>query len=253
MTVGSPPRVAVLIDGDNISPKVISLLFNHIAGIGDPIVRRVYSNLSGGSGRWGSAAADRSLRIVHVPSVSDGKNATDIALTIDAMDTLSAGRVDAFAIVSSDSDFTPLATRIRESGSDVHGYGAAHTPAAFQRACSSFTFLEELLFNGKGQTTMSARWTLAPSQAEALLVLAVLRLGGATREVSLSELGAHLKRYEPHFDPKQFKCKGLGSLVEKLDSLEVLHGVNGNTVRLKVASGGNGSTSTHMQPAVAKS
>jgi uncharacterized protein (TIGR00288 family) len=215
------PKVAVLIDGDNVSPKIVSALFNHIACIGDPTTRRVYVNVAGRGNKWSAAMADQSLSPVHVSSVSSGKNAADIALTIDAMDLIHSKRADAFVIVSSDADYTRLATRIREAGYAIHGYGAAHTPVSFQRACSSFMHLEELGTGAASGAGRAGKWKLAPTDAEATLVLAVLRLGGGSDAVDLSRLGEYLRRHEPYFDPRVFRCRTLSELVDKLESLDL--------------------------------
>ena len=228
------PRVALLIDGDNISPKVMPRLLERVLLLGKPTVKRVFMNLSGGGARWSGAVAARSLVPVHVQPVSDGKNATDIALTIYAMDLLHSDRVDDFAIVSSDADFARLATRITEHGCVVHGFGVKQTPESFQRACSDFTFLETLVLKGVGGPLKSARWMLEPSDAEPLLVLAVLRMGGGKRFVSLSELGNHLARYEPEFDPRVFRRRSLRELLVSLESMDVQPLSPGYGVRLKI-------------------
>lgn len=241
--LGAPTKVAVLIDGDNVSPKIVPALFNHIARIGDPTVRRVFVNVAGRGAKWSAAIVDRSLSPVHVSSVSTGKNAADIALTIDAMDILRNRRVDAFVIVSSDSDYARLATRIREEGHAVHGYGAAHTPVSFQRACSSFMHLEELGVGGASGAGRAGKWKLAPTVAEATLVLAVLRLGGGEEDVDLSRLGEYLRRHEPHFDPRVFRCRTLGELVDKLESFDLISDSGSKFVRLRIGTARNQSTS----------
>ena len=236
-------KVAVLIDGDNVSPRVVPALFNHVARIGDPTVRRVYTNIAGKGNKWSPTMGDRSLSPVHVSSVSLGKNAADIALTVDAMDLLNSGRVNAFAIVSSDADYTRLATRIREEGHVVHGYGDAHTPASFQRACSSFKFFNELGPGGASGAGGAGKWKLAPTDAEATLVLAVLRLGGGLVDVDLSKLGEHLRRHEPHFDPRVYRCRTLGELLGKLESFDVVTSSGVKSVRLRIGGARNQSTS----------
>ena len=237
------PKLAVLIDGDNVSPKMVPQLFNQLARVGDPTVRRVYVNVANRSAAWLGAMAIRSLSPVHVSTVSPGKNASDIALTVDAMDLLHAKRVDGFAIVSSDADFTRLAVRIREHGLAVHGYGASHTPVSFQWACTSFGFIEELVLKGASGAPASGKWTLAPTDAEALLVLAVLRLGDGKAEVDLSRLGEYLRQHEPQFDPKVFRCRSLGDLVGKLESFDLISDGERKAVRLRIGGTRNQSTS----------
>ena len=140
------PRLAVLIDADNTSPRIAAGLFDEIAKIGEASVRRIYGDFS--STRLKSWA-DLLNRYAIVPqqnfAYTTGKNASDIALVIDAMDLLYSGRFDGFCLVSSDSDFTRLASRIREQGVDVFGFGAQKTPESFRQACRRFIYTENLL------------------------------------------------------------------------------------------------------------
>jgi len=127
------PRLAVLIDADNTSARIASGLFEEIAKIGEASVRRIYGDFSGASLKgWSDILSTHAIiphqNFAYVP----GKNASDIALVIDAMDLLHSGRFDGFCLVSSDSDFTRLAARIREQGTDVYGFGAQKTPQSFR-------------------------------------------------------------------------------------------------------------------------
>ena len=138
-------RLAVLIDADNISAKVAKDVFEELAGYGTLTVKRAY-------GDWTTSQLHGWKEQLHAYAIAPmqqfgytvGKNSTDSALIIDAMDLLYAGHLDGFVIVSSDSDFTRLATRLRESGKTVYGVGAKKTPRAFRDACDKFTFLEVL-------------------------------------------------------------------------------------------------------------
>src|SRR6476619_4633001 len=138
-------RLAVLIDADNTSPKLIKEMFEELAGYGTITVKRAYGDwtnlhLTG----WRDVLLGNAISPQQQFAYTVGKNATDSALIIDAMDLLYSGNVDGFAIVSSDSDFTPLATRLRESGKRVIGVGQRKTPQAFVAACERFVFLEVL-------------------------------------------------------------------------------------------------------------
>ena len=138
-------RLAVLIDADNISAKVAKDVFEELAGYGTLTVKRAYgdwttSQLNG----WKDQLHAYAIAPMQQFAYTVGKNSTDSALIIDAMDLLYAGHLDGFVIVSSDSDFTRLATRLRESGMTVYGLGAKKTPRAFRDACDKFTFLEVL-------------------------------------------------------------------------------------------------------------
>ena len=138
-----PHRVAVLIDCDNISHQLCGAIFEETSGHGTLGIKRGYGDwtsptLSG----WKAKLSDHALQPIQQFAYTAGKNATDSALIIDAMDLLYSGNVDVFCLVSSDSDFTRLAMRLRESGKTVYGIGGKKTPVAFQNACDRFTYTE---------------------------------------------------------------------------------------------------------------
>ena len=136
------PLLAVLIDADNTSPKFAGAIFEEIAAIGEASVRRCYADFSSQQmAGWNKVQAEHGLVPLHSPAYTVGKNSSDIALVIDAMDLMHTGRFDGFVLVSSDSDFTRLASRIREQGLDVYGIGQQKTPEAFRRVCKRFIFL----------------------------------------------------------------------------------------------------------------
>ncbi|MDI7862035.1 NYN domain-containing protein [Rhizobiaceae bacterium n13] len=139
-------RLAVLIDGENASARIADGLFKEIASIGDASVRRIYGDFANACSKsWAEAAAKHAIIPQQQFNNTVGKNASDIALVIDAMDLLHDGRFDGFCLVSSDSDFTRLAVRIREHGADVFGFGEKKTPESFRNACHRFVHLEDLL------------------------------------------------------------------------------------------------------------
>src|SRR3954463_8746953 len=140
-----PTRLAVLIDSDNTTASLTTELLAEIAKYGTPTIKRAYGDwttphLAG----WKDELLGHAIQPIQQFAYTRGKNSTDSALIIDAMDLLYAGNVEGFVIVSSDSDFTRLATRLRESGMTVYGIGAQKTPRAFRDACDKFTFLEVL-------------------------------------------------------------------------------------------------------------
>ncbi len=138
-------RLAVLIDADNSPASIADSLFEEIAGLGDASIRRIYGDFSGTRmGRWQSVLARHAINPTQQFAYTTGKNASDITLVIEAMDLLHLGRVDGFCLVSSDSDFTRLASRIREQGLLVYGFGAKKTPEAFIQACTRFIYIENL-------------------------------------------------------------------------------------------------------------
>jgi uncharacterized LabA/DUF88 family protein len=138
-------KLAVLIDADNASPAAIDGLLAEVAKYGTAHVKRAYGDWTGASLRgWKEQLLDQSIQPIQQFAYTKGKNATDAAMVIDAMDLLYSGRFDGFCLVSSDSDFTRLASRIRESGLTVYGFGERKTPKPFVSACDKFIYLENL-------------------------------------------------------------------------------------------------------------
>src|SRR5262245_39800612 len=139
-------RLAVLIDADNASAKIADALFEEIAKIGEASVRRIYGDFSNGRSKgWADILSKHAIIPQQQFAYTTGKNASDITLVIDAMDLLHRGQFNGFCLVSSDSDFTRLAARIREQGVDVYGFGERKTPESFRQACKRFFYTENLL------------------------------------------------------------------------------------------------------------
>ena len=144
-------RLAVLIDADNTSAKWADDIFKEIATLGEASVRRIYGDFSGPQLRsWEKKLAGLAVVPHQQFAYTKGKNSSDIALVIDAMDLMHTGRFDGFVLVSSDSDFARLASRLREQGLQVFGIGRRNTPDAFRKACKRFIFIENLLGDGEG-------------------------------------------------------------------------------------------------------
>src|SRR6266498_2638200 len=140
------PRFAVLIDADNTSPLIAGGLFEEVAKFGEASVRRIYGDFSGQRLKsWADILQKFAIDPYQQFAYTTGKNASDIALVIDAMDLLHTGRFDGFCLVSSDSDFTRLASRIREQGLDAFGFGEQKTPESFRQACRRFIYTENLV------------------------------------------------------------------------------------------------------------
>ena len=157
-------RLAVLIDADNTSAKWADAIFEEIATLGEASVRRIYGDFSGPQLRsWERKLAGLAVVPHQQFAYTKGKNSSDIALVIDAMDLMHTGRFDGFVLVSSDSDFTRLASRLREQGLQVFGIGRRNTPEAFRKACKRFIFIENLLSDGD-----AVRETDEPGQGEPL-------------------------------------------------------------------------------------
>jgi NYN domain/OST-HTH/LOTUS domain len=140
------PRIALLIDADNASASSAEAILADLEGRGRVTVRRAFGNWAGSNlQQWRANLNANAIVPVQQFAYAPGKNATDMAMVINAMDLLHTGTIDAFALVSSDSDFTPLAVRLRESGAPVFGYGRANTPDAFVRACTTFAYADGLV------------------------------------------------------------------------------------------------------------
>src|SRR5947209_10266766 len=168
----SPRRFAVLIDADNTSPRIAAGLFEEIAKFGEASVRRIYGDFSGTRLKsWAEILQKYAIDPYQQFAYTTGKNASDIALVIDAMDLLHSGRFDGFCLVSSDSDFTRLAARIREQGVDVFGFGEHKTPESFRQACRRFVYTENLLAGTANSQGAASRPTpLQPPDAAAAII-----------------------------------------------------------------------------------
>src|ERR1700752_2725765 len=146
-SVDTSAKLAVLIDADNASPAAIDGLLAEVAKFGTAHVKRAYGDWTGTSVKgWKDQLLTQSIQPIQQFAYTTGKNATDAAMVIDAMDLLYSGRFDGFCIVSSDSDFTRLAARLRESSMTVYGFGERKTPKPFVAACDKFVYIENLRF-----------------------------------------------------------------------------------------------------------
>ena len=214
-------KLAVLIDADNTSPKVADRLFEEVAKIGTASLRRIYGDFSKGQqAGWEKALARHAIQPTQQFAYTTGKNATDITLVIEAMDLLHAGWFDGFCLVSSDSDFTRLAARIREQGIDVYGIGQQKTPEAFRQACTRFIFTENFVTDDGPAPAKSA---LSP-MAEAIELI-----GKALEQMEedpegwfqLGAVGQRLQNLSPEFDTRTFGQPKLSDLVEATGRFEI--------------------------------
>src|ERR1700678_3283885 len=153
MAAENAVRLAVLIDADNAQPAITEPLLAEVAKYGTAHVKRAYGDWTGTSLKgWKDHLLAQSIQPIQQFAYTTGKNATDAAMVIDAMDLLYSGHLDGFCIVSSDSDFTRLAARLRESGLTVYGFGERKTPKPFVAACDKFIYIENLTFNVDADT-----------------------------------------------------------------------------------------------------
>ena len=226
-TDSSAVRIAVLIDADNTSPKYAEAILDELAKYGTPTIKRAYGDWSSPRlGGWTRELNARAIRGMHQNAYTTGKNSTDSALIIDAMDLLYAGNVEAFAIVSSDSDFTSLALRLRESGKVVYGLGRQKTPVSLQNACDRFIQLEVLGTDASREeepeeTEDEETAGSAPQlNLQSVLTKAVNATADDDGWAALSAIGSHLARSHPSFDPRTFGHGKLSSLVSDQPWLE---------------------------------
>lgn len=206
-------RLAVLIDADNTSAKLIKEMFEELASYGTITVKRAYGDWTNPHlNSWREVLLGNAISPQQQFAYTHGKNATDSALIIDAMDLLYSGNVDGFAIVSSDSDFTPLATRLRESGKRVIGVGQRKTPKAFVEACERFLFLEVL---ADESTVAEPLKEDQPRAIQSVLTKALNKVETDDDDwSSLSALGNHLNRTDPSFDARNYGFGKLSDLVK---------------------------------------
>jgi uncharacterized LabA/DUF88 family protein len=217
------PRLAVLIDADNASAKIADGLFEEIAKIGQASVRRIYGDFSSTRSKaWADILSKHAIIPQQQFAYTTGKNASDITLVIDAMDLLHSGRFDGFCLVSSDSDFTRLASRIREEGIDVFGFGAQKTPESFRQACRRFIYTENLLPEAQvADAGKPAKPLQSLAHAKRILNKVISEMESEDGWVTLGHVGSQLANLASDFDPRTYGFRKLSDLVRKIDTLEL--------------------------------
>jgi len=217
------PRLAVLIDADNTSPRIADGLFEEIAQVGEASVRRIYGDFSQGRLKgWADILAKHAIIPQQQFAYTTGKNASDITLVIDAMDLLHSGRLDGFCLVSSDSDFTRLAARIREQGVDVFGFGEQKTPESFRQACRRFIYTENLVPDAAVNVASATKQALQPaSRAKSIIKKAILQMETEDGWAPLGAVGTQLANLAPDFDPRTFGCRKLSDLVRETGAFDI--------------------------------
>lgn len=220
MAIPTSDKLAVLIDADNAQASIAEELLGEIATYGTATVKRAYGDWTTQNlVRWKETLHNLAIQPVQQFRFTVGRNATDSALIIDAMDLLHGGTVDGFCLVSSDSDFTRLATRIREAGRAVYGFGEEKTPRPFVAACDKFVYTEILRPASKGASAPKL-----PTPTEALQPALVQAISAATRDdgwALLSAVGVLVSKANPSFDSRNFGYRKLGELVRAQPYLEV--------------------------------
>lgn len=220
-------RLAVLIDADNAQPAVIKALLEEVALFGEAIVRRIYGDFTTpSSSSWKGLLNEHSIKAIQQFAYTVGKNATDSTMIIDAMDLLYTRRLDGFCLVTSDSDFTGLAVRLREEGLLVYGFGEQKTPEAFRNACHKFIFTEVLRPSSKKLPAPSPASpavastsgqqpgvSAGPDIPTDFLMEALNKSVDDSGWSHLGTFGSYLQKIKPDFDTRMYGFKKLSDLV----------------------------------------
>lgn len=232
-------KLALLIDADNVSAKYITPVLEELSKYGNVTCKRIYGDWTNTQHAvWKEELLKNSISPIQQFSYTQGKNATDSAMIIDAMDILYAGNVNGFCIVSSDSDFTRLASRLRESGNMVIGMGEEKTPQPFRKACDVFTCLELLVEesqmeeesrNHRGQKQKSSQKTLQEVDSaigkeaiEEAIVKIITENQNSDKETGLGEVGSRLVKLYPDFDVRSYGYSLLSKLLEDFTKIKII-------------------------------
>jgi uncharacterized LabA/DUF88 family protein len=225
-------KLAVLIDADNVPYANVKEMLEEISKNGTPTIKRIYADwtkptVSG----WKQVLLENAITPVQQYSYTIGKNSSDSALIIDAMDILYSGKVNGFCIVSSDSDFTRLATRLREAGMTVIGFGEKKTPQAFISACDKFIYIE-ILKTVNSESDNIAKTTEKPKQKKEplskvdsetirLITESVNDLADESGWTFLGSLGHHILKKKPDFDPRNYGFQKLLPLIKNVNKFDI--------------------------------
>jgi uncharacterized LabA/DUF88 family protein len=211
-------KLAVLIDADNAQPRIVDGLLVEIANYGTASVKRIYGDWTGpGLKGWKEVLLQHSIQPMQQFAYTKGKNATDSAMIIDAMDLLYTGNFNGFCIVTSDSDFTKLASRIREAGLLVYGFGEQKTPSAFVSACDKFIYTEVLRAKTDESVAIAKKSSNELKQDAKLVSLlrnAVEVSSDDSGWAHLAPVGSNIAKQSPEFDPRNYGYVKLGELVK---------------------------------------
>lgn len=237
-------NIAVLIDGDNAQPKLLKEIIEEVSKYGKATIRRIYGDWTAPQmNGWKTVLNQHSFNPIQKFSYTTGKNSTDSSLIIDAMDILHQDNVDGFCIVSSDSDYTGLAKRIREEGMFVMGIGEKKTPEAFVKSCEVFTYTDNLLneiesevkFENKPSHTSTKQSynkkfiQLTPDDARTIHKAFIISLNDDDGDLAyISQIGKNIKKIDPSFDTRAYGINSLKKLFEGLEDYQVIKNeVNG--------------------------
>ncbi len=223
-------KLAVLIDGDNIPSAYVKDMMEEIAKYGNPTIKRIYGDWTNPRlGKWKNLLLENAITPIQQYGYTAGKNATDSAMIIDAMDILYSGDVDGFCLVSSDSDFTRLATRLREAGMQVYGIGEKKTPNPFIVACDKFIYLEILKKQSEGEATETTSSKDSGKSGVDKITQKEIKLIASTIDdvadddgwAFLGDVGSLLQKKQPNFDSRNYGFQKLTPLISTIPNIEV--------------------------------
>jgi uncharacterized LabA/DUF88 family protein len=221
-------NMAILIDGDNISSAYIKEMMEEITKYGNPTIKRIYGDWTNPHlVKWKNVLLENAITPIQQYGYTTGKNATDSAMIIDAMDILYSGKVGGFCIVSSDSDFTRLATRLREAGMQVIGIGEKKTPNPFIVACDKFIFVEILKTRtdkkdvDDGKTVSNDSVDSITSREIKLIETSISDISDEDGWAFLGDVGSLIQKKLPHFDSRNYGFPKLTPLIKSIGKFEL--------------------------------
>ena len=223
-------KLAVLIDGENIPSAHVKAMMEEIAKYGNPTIKRIYGDWTKPRlSKWKNILLENAITPIQQYGYTTGKNATDSAMIIDAMDILYSEKVNGFCLVSSDSDFTRLATRLREAGMQVFGIGEKKTPDPFIVACDKFIYIEILKYQSEGSESESTKSKSAPKDNIDKITPKVIKLISSTISdladddgwAFLGEVGNLLQKKQPNFDSRNYGFQKLTPLIRSIKKFEI--------------------------------
>ena len=238
-------KFALLIDADNISSKYIKIIIDELGKYGTVTYKRLYGDLTRSNNQsWRNALLSHSINPVQQYNYTTGKNSTDSAMIIDAMDILYSGKVDGFCLVTSDSDFTRLAMRLREAGMTVIGMGESKTPEPFRVSCERFFFLDLLLDDTQNAADEKAETAVDSEEdaitplpvLESMIVKIIIENGIDGTSMDLGELGSRITKSDPAFDIRNYGYNKFSKFLDQFGSIKLVNRNNSVSAVLQETS-----------------
>lgn len=222
-------RLAVLIDGDNVPSANVKEMMEEIAKYGNPTIKRIYGDWTKPNlNKWKGMLLEHAITPIQQYGYTSGKNATDSAMIIDAMDILYSEKVDGFCLVSSDSDFTRLATRLREAGMKVIGLGERKTPGPFIAACDKFVYVEILKAQPKEDNAREKKSTARKDEIEKITPKVISLIASTISDLAdedgwafLGDVGSLLQKKQPNFDSRNYGFEKLTPMINAIGKFDI--------------------------------